>query len=255
VNIDELKHLKGVRKVTMLTAYDHRMARIIDRAGLDMILVGDSLGIVILGYSDTKHVTMEDMVRHTQAVARGAESALVVADMPIGSYESPEDALKNARRLIDAGAEAVKLEGYCSQEVRALISSNIPVMGHLGLLPQTAEEMKVRGKKAEEAERIAADALELDELGVFSIVLECIPMKLARRITESVGALTIGIGAGLYCDGQVLVINDLLGMDRGYSPKHLKVYVNLNSIVTDAVQRYMKDVRSGRFPDDKHSFH
>jgi len=172
VNIGELKHLKGVRKVTMLTAYDHQIAKIIDRAGLDMILVGDSLGMVIRGYSDTKHVTMEDMVRHTQAVARGAESALVVVDMPIGSYGSPEDALKNA-----------------------------------------------------------------------------------RRITESVGALTIGIGAGLYCDGQVLVINDLLGMDRGYSPKHLKVYVNLNSIVTDAVQRYMKDVRSGRFPDDKHSFH
>jgi len=255
VKIDELKRLKGVRKAAMLTAYDYQMGRIMDRAGLDMILVGDSLGMVVLGYNDTKHVTMEDMIRHTQAVARGAESTLVVADMPIGTYGSPEDALRNARRLMDAGAEAVKLEGNCPREIWALLSSNIPVMGHLGLLPQTAEEMKVRGKKAEEAERIAADARGLDELGVFSIVLECIPMRLARRITESVGALTIGIGAGPHCDGQVLVVNDMLGMDKGYSPKHSKVYVDLNSIITDAAQRYMEEVRSCRFPDDKHSFH
>jgi 3-methyl-2-oxobutanoate hydroxymethyltransferase len=255
VKIDELRRLKGVRKVTMLTAYDQQMAGIMDRAGLDVILVGDSLGMVVLGYKDTKHVTMEDMVRHTEAVARGVESALVVADMPIGTYGSPGDALTNTRRLMDAGADAVKLEGNCPQEVRALISSGIPVMGHLGLLPQTAEEMRVKGKKTEEAERMVADARELDELGVFSIVLECIPLKLAKRITESVGALTIGIGAGVYCDGQVLVVNDMLGMDRGYSPKHSKVYVDLNSIISDAVKRYMEDVRSGRFPEDKQSFH
>ena len=255
MNIDELRSLKGVRKVKMLTAYDQQMARIMDRAGLDVILVGDSLGMVVLGYNDTRHVTMEDMVRHTGAVSRGVESTIVVADMPIGTYGSPEDALLNAGRLMEAGADAVKLEGNCFSEVEALISAGIPVMGHLGLLPQTAEEMKVRGKKKEEAERIVADSQELDELGVFSLVLECIPLKLAKKITESVGTLTIGIGAGPYCDGQVLVVNDMLGMDKGYSPKHSKVYADLNSIITDAVKEYMEDVESGRFPTDKESFH
>ena len=255
MDVEELRGLKGVRKVTMLTAYDHQMAGIQDKAGVDVILVGDSLGMVVLGFKDTKQVTMDDMIRHTQAVAHGTESALIVGDMPIDSYNDVDDALENARRLLDAGAHAVKLEGNCTEIIKALITSGVPVMGHLGLLPQTAEVMKVRGKKSEEAERILADAVELDRLGVFSIVLECIPLKLARRVTEAVGALTIGIGAGVHCDGQVLVVNDMLGMDKGYSPKHSKVYADLNTIITDAVLMYIEDVKAGRFPTDKQSFH
>ncbi len=255
MDIDTLRRLKGVRRVAMLTAYDYQMARLLDGAGVDLILVGDSLGMVVLGYEGTRQVTMADMVRHTEAVARGAESAVVVSDMPIGTYEGVGDALENAGRLMEAGADAVKLEGNRADAVGALISSGIPVMGHLGLLPQTAEEFKVRGKKREEAERIFADALELDALGVFSIVLECIPMRLSRRITEAVGALTIGIGAGPDCDGQVLVLNDMLGMDEGFKPKHVKRYADLSRTIRDAVSRYVEEVREGRFPDEEHSFH
>jgi 3-methyl-2-oxobutanoate hydroxymethyltransferase len=255
VRIEELKRLKGVRRVTMLTAYDFQMARILDGAGVDMILVGDSLGMVVLGYEGTKQVTMADMVRHTEAVARGTESAIVVGDMPINSYDSSGEALENAQRFNDAGADAVKLEGNHPAVMEALISSGIPVMGHLGLLPQTAEEMKVRGKNRREAEGIVSDAMEIDGLGAFSIVLECIPLKLARRVTESVEALTIGIGAGVHCDGQVLVVNDMLGMDRGFLPKHAKRYADLYGTITEAVLRYIGDVRDGRFPDDDHSFH
>ncbi len=255
MEIDTFRRLKGVRRVAMLTAYDYQMARLLEGAGVDLILVGDSLGMVVLGYEGTRQVTMADMVRHTEAVARGAESAVVVSDMPIGTYESVGDALENAGRLMEAGADAVKLEGNRADAVGALISSGIPVMGHLGLLPQTAEEFKVRGKKREEAERIFADALELDALGVFSIVLECIPMRLSRRITEAVGALTIGIGAGPDCDGQVLVLNDMLGMDEGFKPKHVKRYADLSRTIRDAVARYVEEVREGRFPDEEHSFH
>jgi len=255
MDVEELRSLKGVRKVAMLTAYDYQMARIQDKAGIDVILVGDSLGMVVLGYRDTKQVTMDDMIRHTQAVARGTESALIVGDMPINSYNNVDDALENSTRLLDAGAHAVKLEGNRTEIIKALISSGIPVMGHLGLLPQTAEVMKVRGKKSEEAERILTDAVELDSLGVFSIVLECIPLKLAKRITEAVDALTIGIGAGIHCDGQVLVVNDMLGMNKEYNPKHSKIYVDLNTIIMNAVLNYVEEVKAGRFPIDKHSFH
>jgi 3-methyl-2-oxobutanoate hydroxymethyltransferase len=255
MDVKELRSLKGVRKVAMLTAYDYQMARIQDKAGIDVILVGDSLGMVVLGYRDTKQVTMQDMIRHIQAVARGTESALIVGDMPINSYNNVDDALENATRLLEAGARAVKLEGNCTKIIKALISSGISVMGHLGLLPQTAEVMKVRGKKSEEAERILTDAVELDRLGVFSIVLECIPLKLAKRVTEAVDAITIGIGAGIHCDGQVLVVNDMLGMNKEYSPKHSKIYVDLNTIIMDAVLNYVEEVKAGRFPTDKHSFH
>jgi len=252
---DEIRSLKGVRKVTVLTAYDSQTAKVMEKAGIDMILVGDSLGMVVLGYEDTKQVTMDDMIRHTEAVARGAGSTHIIGDMPIHSYDTVEDALVNARRLMEAGAHSVKLEGHKPEAVKALVSEGIPVMGHLGLLPQTAEVMKVRGKKRSEAERILADAKELDDLGAFSIVLECIPLKLARRVTEAVEAVTIGIGAGVHCDGQVLVVNDMLGMDVGYSPKHSKKYADLNEVIGDAVRRYIEDVRDGRFPTDKHSFH
>lgn len=255
MDVEELKRLKGVRKIAILTAYDYQMAKILDATGVDVILVGDSLGMVVLGYPDTKSVTMEDMLRHTAAVARGAESALVVSDMPINSYNHPRDALKNAERLIDAGAGAVKLEGYNPKVIDALVSSGIPVMGHLGLLPQTAEAFKVRGKSSEEAERIRSEAEALDRHSVFSIVLESIPLGLAKTITESVSAVTIGIGAGVHCDGQVLVVNDLLGMDLSFNPKHVKRYACLAETVSEAVARFIKEVRAGEFPDDEHSFH
>jgi 3-methyl-2-oxobutanoate hydroxymethyltransferase len=255
MELEEIKRLKGVRKVTVLTAYDAQTAKIMDTAGIDMILVGDSLGMVVLGYEDTKQVAMEDMIRHTEAVARGAPSTHIIGDLPINSYDTVEDALRNARRLLEAGAHSVKLEGNKPEVVRALVAEGIQVMGHLGLLPQTAEVMKVRGKKRSEAERILADARELEELGVFSVVLECIPLDLAKQVTEAIGVLTIGIGAGVHCDGQVLVVNDMLGMDEGYSPKHSKTYANLNDIIWEAVRGYIEEVKAGKFPMDKHSFH
>lgn len=239
----------------MLTAYDYQMAKILDSAGVDMLLVGDSLGMVLLGHKDTKEVTMLDMVRHTEAVARGTASAVVVSDMPRNTYNTVGDALENAQKLIDVGADAVKLEGNPQGVVEALVSSGIQVMGHVGLLPQTAESFKVRGKKRDEAERIYEDALELYRLGVFSIVFECIPLRLAKRITEAVKSLTIGIGAGIHCDGQVLVVNDMLGMEEGFKPKHVKRYAHLTETIRDAVLRFMEDVQSERFPDDTHSFH
>jgi len=255
LELEELRKLKGVRRVTMLTAYDYQMAKIQDAAGIDMILVGDSLGMVVLGYEGTKEVTMHDMMRHTAAVARGTENAFIVGDMPINTYDTPEDALANARRFIEAGAHAVKIEGNKPEIVRALISEGIPAMGHLGLLPQTAEQFKVQGKRREDAERILAEAVELDAAGAFAIVLECIPLSLAKKITEAVNALTVGIGAGVHCDGQVLVVNDMLGMDPGISPKHSKPYVKLYEVITGAVRRYIEEVLDGKFPDDEHSFH
>lgn len=255
MNVDDVRRLKGVRKITVLTAYDYQIAKIIDAAGIDMILVGDSLGMVVLGYEDTKQVTMEDMIRHTQAVARGVRSAIVVGDLPIHSYDTVEDALANARRLMEAGAHAVKLEGNRPDIVKALVEGGVPVQGHLGLLPQTAQSMKVKGKRRSEAERILADAKKLDSLGAFSIVLECIPMDLARRITEAVETPTIGIGAGVHCDGQVLVMNDMIGMDDGYSPRHANVYLDLNDLIGKAVKSYIEDVKAERFPADRHSFH
>ena len=255
MNVDDVRSLKGVRKITVLTAYDYQIAKIIDAAGIDMILVGDSLGMVVLGYEDTKQVTMEDMIRHTQAVARGVRSAIVVGDLPIHSYVTVEDAFANARRLMEAGAHAVKLEGNKPDIVKALIDGGIPVQGHLGLLPQTAQSMKVKGKRRNEAERILADAKELDSLGVFSLVLECIPMDLARQVTEAVETPTIGIGAGVHCDGQVLVVNDMIGMDEGYSPRHANVYLDLNELIGKAVKNYIEDVKEERFPTDRHSFH
>jgi len=255
MNVDGVRRLKGVRKITVLTAYDYQTAKIVDAAGIDMILVGDSLGMVVLGYEDTKQVMMEDMIRHTQAVARGVRSAVVVGDLPVNSYSTVEDALANAGRLMEAGAHAVKLEGNSPDIVKALIAGGIPVQGHLGLLPQTALSMKVRGKRGSEAERILADAMELNALGVFSLVLECIPMDLAKRITEAVTTPTIGIGAGIHCDGQVLVVNDMLGMDEGYCPRHANAYLNLNEFIGEAVKCYIEDVRTERFPADRHSFH
>jgi 3-methyl-2-oxobutanoate hydroxymethyltransferase len=255
MNTEEITALKSNRKVSMLTAYDYQTARILEAAGIDMILVGDSLGNVILGYEGTRQVTMEDMIRHIGAVRRGAPHTYIVGDMPVDTYDNVEDALRNASKLMEAGATAVKLEGNQALIVRSLITVGIPVQGHLGLLPQTATDMKVKGKEKTEAERIYEEALFLDAAGVFSIVLECIPVKLATRITDAVKGVTIGIGAGPNCDGQVLVINDMLGMMAGFKPKHVKQYANLYEIIGDATRAYIGEVKDGKFPDDEHSFH
>lgn len=255
MDVDQIKRLKGKRPITMLTAYDHQTARIMDEAGIDMILVGDSLGMVVLGYEGTKQVTMNDMIRHTEAVAKGASRALIVTDMPINTYDNPAQAIANARQLLDAGADAVKIEGNLPEITEALVNNGIQVMGHLGLLPQTADELKVTGKKRSEGELILSEAKQLEDQGVFSVVLECIPENLAKKVTEQIGVPTIGIGAGVHCDGQVLVVNDMLGMDSGFKPKHVKQYTNLQDIISLAVGQYIKDVISKKFPDKEHSFH
>lgn len=248
-------------KITMLTAYDYSMAKIVDGAGIDSILVGDSLGMVVQGYESTLEVTMDDMVYHCRAVARGAEKALIVGDMPFLSYHiTPEDAVRNAGRLIQEGkAHAVKLEGGVDQaeNVRAIVKAQIPVMGHIGLTPQSVNVFggfKVQGKDIAQAQKVIDDAVALEEAGVFAIVLEGIPEKLAKIITERVSVPTIGIGAGRYCDGQVLVIHDLLGMYSGQSPKFSKRYAALNETIKTAVEDYIADVKEVQFPEEKHTF-
>lgn len=256
MRFDELiREKKGKEKIIVLTAYDYQMAKILDEIGIDMILVGDSLGMVVQGYSDTKNVTMRDMLYHTRAVARGAKKTPIIGDMPINSYRTVKQALKNAKLFIENGAHGVKIEGNKPKIVRALIEAGIPVMGHVGLLPQTAESYRVRGKNPKEARKILKDAQQLDKLGVFSIVLECIPESLAKKITESINAPTIGIGAGKYCDGQVLVINDMLGFDEDFKPKYLKRYANLNRIIKEAVQKFKEEVYTGKYPDYEHTYH
>jgi len=246
---------KGKEKIIMLTAYDYQMAKILDEVGIDLILVGDSLGMVFQGKPNTKEVKMEEMIYHTKAVARGAKNTPVIGDMPINSYRNPEEAIENAKKFMEAGAKGVKIEGNLGEIVKSLVKENIPVMGHLGLLPQTAESYKLRGKEQEEAEKIFNDALSLENLGVFSIVLECVPEKLAKKITEAVKVPTIGIGAGKYCDGQVLVINDLLGMDESFKAKHVKRYLNLSRLIKEAVMRFKEEVKKGIFPAAEHTFH
>jgi len=255
MRLDELRMKKGKEKIVMLTAYDYQMAKILDEAGIDLILVGDSLGMVIQGYTDTKSVTIEDMLYHTRAVARGAKNTPIIGDMPIDCDKSVEDALRNAKRFLEAGVQGLKIEGNKSKVAKALLNAEIPVMGHVGLLPQTAESYRVKGKQPPEAQKIFNDALELDKLGVFSMVLECMPESLAKRITEAVGAPTIGIGAGKHCDGQVLVINDMLGFDLGFAPKYLKRYANLNKIIKEAIARFEEEVSSGVYPDKEHTYH
>ncbi len=255
MKLDQLRMKKGKEKIIMLTAYDYQMAKILCEAGIDIILVGDSLGMVIQGCMDTKSVTMEDMLYHTRAVARGAKNTPIIGDMPIHSDKTVKDALRNAKRFLDAGAQGVKIEGNKSKVVKALLNAGIPVMGHVGLLPQTAERYRVKGKQQEEAQKIFNDALKLDKLGVFSIVLECMPESLAKRITETVKTPTIGIGAGKHCDGQVLVINDMLGFDETFAPKYLKKYANLSKIIKEAVARFEEEVSSGIYPDKEHTYH
>lgn len=258
----DIKKMKASgEKITVLTAYDYAMSSIMDECDIDIILVGDSLGMVVLGYDTTLPVTMEDMLRHTKAVARGAHSALIVADMPFLSYQiSVTAALTNAGRFLqEANAQAVKLEGgrEYADVVRKITSAGIPVMAHLGLTPQSIHQIggfKVQGKKEDAAHRIIEDAKIMEEAGAFSVVLECIPVGLASEITQSITIPTIGIGAGVNCDGQVLVINDMLGTYDKFTPKHVKKYASLNSEIKKAVKTYIEEVKHGEFPDSEHSF-
>ncbi len=251
---------KGER-ITMLTAYDYTTACLLEEAGTDCLLVGDSLGMTMLGYANTLQVTMDDMIHHTKAVARGRRRSLLIGDMPFLSYHvSVEDAVRNAGRFVQEGnAQAVKLEGGQDvlDKIRAIIKAQIPVLGHLGLTPQSVNAMggfKLQGKDIETARRILDDALLLQDAGVFGIVLECVPAGLARIITEKLEIPTIGIGAGVQCDGQVLVIQDLMGMFRQMRPKFVRTYAQGGDAMVAAVQQYIQEVRSGEFPGQEHSF-
>jgi 3-methyl-2-oxobutanoate hydroxymethyltransferase len=250
-----IEKIKKKEKIVMLTAYDYQTAKLMDEVGIDIILVGDSLSMVVLGHKDTKNITMQEMIHHTKAVVNGVKNSLVIGDMPIHTYDNVDDALANAKKFLEAGTNGVKIEGYKPDVIKALLEERIPVMGHLGLLPQTAEKYVVKGKEESEAKRIYDDALTLDKLGVFSIVLECIPESLAKNITENVKVPTIGIGAGKYCRGQVLVINDLLGMDDSFKPKHVKRYADLSKTIKNAISKFKEEVLEGKFPDDEHTFH
>ncbi len=248
-------------KITVLTAYDYGMASILDESDIDIILIGDSLGMVVLGYDTTLPVTMEDMLHHTKAVARGARKSLIVVDMPfLSSQLSPEIALANAGRFLkEADVQAVKLEGgrEHAETVRKITCAGIPVMAHLGLTPQSIHQLggyKVQGKKEDAAEKIMQDAKILEEAGAFSLVLECVPEKLAAEITSALSIPTIGIGAGVHCDGQVLVVNDMLGLYDRMTPKFVKKYANLNLDIRNAVKSYIQDVKTSAFPDAEHSF-
>jgi len=250
-------------KITALTAYDFPTAKILDAAGVDVILVGDSLGMVVLGYDNTIPVTMEDMIHHTKAVARGTRRALIVGDMPYFSYHVSEaESVRNASRFLkEAGAHAVKIEGASRPRlnlVRALVEAEIPVMGHIGLTPQSIlhlGQFKVRGKELEEAKRIMKEAQNLERAGVFSVILECVPLELARIITDKLNIPTIGIGAGPDCDGQILVFHDLVGYLDTYMPKFVKKYANLYESLIQTVHTYSEEVKSGGFPDDRYSYH
>jgi len=252
---------KKGEKISMLTAYDFTTAQLLDEAGVDSILVGDSLGMTMLGYETTLEVTMDDMIHHTKAVTRGAKNALVIGDMPFLSYHvSIEDTIRNAGRFIkEAGAHAVKLEGGLEMvdKIKALVAAKIPVVGHIGLTPQSVNVFggfKVQGKSAQAAQAILDDARALEAAGVFAIVLECVPAPLAKKITESIGVPTIGIGAGKDCDGQVLVIQDVLGMYKGLSPKFVKRYKETGDDIIEATQDYIKDISEGKFPEEEHTF-
>lgn len=255
MKLEGFRNKKNKEKIIMLTAYDYQTSKILEEIGIDLILVGDSLGMVVQGRMDTKSVTVEDMLYHTRAVARGARKTPIIGDMPINSEKTVDEALKNAQRFSEAGAHGVKIEGNKPEVIEALRKKGVSVMGHVGLLPQTAPSYRLKGKQPEEAQRIFNDALQIDKLGVFSIVLECIPERLAKKITKTVEAPTIGIGAGKYCDGQVLVINDMLGLDQSFSPKYLKRFANLNQTIKEAVTAFKHEVQAGKYPDEEHTYH
>ena len=252
---------KNGEKLTMLTAYDYTTAKLLDESGVDSILVGDSLGMVVLGYDDTLSVTMEDMIHHSAAVARGAKNALVITDMPFMSYQtSVYDAVVNAGRLVKEGkAQAVKLEGgieFC-EHIKAIVKASIPVCAHIGLTPQSINAFggfKVQGKGREEAQRLIDEARAVEDAGAFAVVLECVPAKLAKKISESISIPTIGIGAGAGCDGQVLVYQDMLAMYSDFKPKFVKQYAQIGSVMKDAFRQYIDEVKSGAFPSEEHTF-
>ena len=262
ITILDLKKMKDEGdKISMLTAYDFRTSLMLDECGVDILLVGDSVGNVVMGLENTLPVTVDDMLYHTKAVVRGREFALVVADMPFMSYQvSIDEARRNAGILIkEGGAEAVKVEGGENVEsvVKALTDIDIPVMGHIGLTPQSVHRMggyKVQGKEEQQQEKLMADALAVERGGAFAVVLEAIPQKLASKITEKLKIPTIGIGAGLDCDGQVLVINDILGLSGKFRPKFVKQYVQLEPIIKKAVSEYVDEVKTKKFPEDEFSF-
>ncbi len=261
LTIPDIMAAKGQRKLTMLTAYDYPTALLVDRCGIDMILVGDSLAMVVLGHKDTLAVTMDQMIHHTKAVTSAVKRAVVIGDMPFMSYQaSVEQAVLNAGRFLkEGGAQAIKLEGGAQviPQIKAIVNAGIPVQGHLGLTPQSVAQLggfKVQGKSAEAAKRLVDDAYALAEAGCFSIVLEAIPMEIAEIITEKCPVPTIGIGAGKHCDGQVLVFHDLVGLFDKFVPKFVKRYANISKEIESAIKNFKQEVENGEFPSEKHSF-
>lgn len=261
VTINDIKEMKPKKeKIVMLTAYDYSTAKLVDEAGIPLILVGDSLGMVMLGYESTIPVTMDEMIHHTKAVVRGTKQALVIGDMPFMTYHtSISDALRNAARFIqEAGAQAVKLEGgvTVAETVKRIVECGIPVMGHIGLTPQSIHQLgghKVQGKTPEAAKQLLKDAQALEQAGAFAVVLELVPAPLSKLITQKLSIPTIGIGAGLECDGQIQVISDLLGLFSDFVPKHAKQYAKLAGTIRAALADYIAEVKAGKFPTTEHS--
>lgn len=258
---DFARKKKSGEKITVLTAYDYTMGKLIDEAGIDVVLVGDSLGMVVLGYDSTVYVTMEDMLHHSKAVKRGVKRAFLIGDMPFMSYQiSDKDAVRNAGRFIqEAGCEAVKIEGgeEMAPRVKAISNAGIPVLGHIGLTPQSINKIggyRVQGKDASSGAKLIEDALILEKSGCFAVILECIPKDIAKKITEKLNIPTIGIGAGGFCDGQVLVTHDLVGYFDGFKPKFVKQYAKINSTILEAIKKFKSETESGIFPDDEHSY-
>ncbi|MDI9391324.1 MAG: 3-methyl-2-oxobutanoate hydroxymethyltransferase [Synergistota bacterium] len=262
VTIQQLQKMKAEReKISMITAYDYPSARFVDKVVIEIILVGDSLAMTVMGLDSTVPVTMEEMIHHTKAVVRGVENAMVIGDLPFGSYnQSKEQAIANATRLMkEGGCDAVKLEGgvEMAEITKAIVDAGIPVMGHIGLTPQTISKLggfKVQGKGVQEAEKLLKSALALQEAGIFSIVLECVPEEVGRLITEKLSIPTIGIGGGRYCDGQVLVFHDTLGLFEKFLPKFVKRYRNLGEEIVKALEEYKQEVKEEKFPGPEHVF-
>ncbi|WP_025270197.1 3-methyl-2-oxobutanoate hydroxymethyltransferase [Hippea sp. KM1] len=261
ITVPKIKEMKAKEKITMITAYDYTSARIADEAGIDIILVGDSLAMVMQGKNSTIPVTVDEMIYHAKMVRQGVRNALIVVDMPFMSYQADYvEAVRNAGRILkETGCDAVKLEGGREfvPTINSIVAAGIPVMGHLGLTPQSINifgSYKARGKDEAEANKIKEDARFLQEAGVFSIVLESVPKQLAREITESVKVPTIGIGAGVHTDGQVLVFHDMLGLFDDFKPKFVKRYAHLKKDAVDGIKEYIKEVKNGEFPTDEHSY-
>lgn len=263
ITVDTIRGMKSRGEpIAMITAYDYSMAKLVDEAGIPLILVGDSLGMVVLGYDSTIPVTMDDMLHHTKAVARGAKEAFVIGDMPFMSYHiSEEEALANAALFLqEGGAKAVKLEGGVNvySKIKRIAESGIPVMGHIGLTPQSVHQLggyKVQGKTLLAAQDLLQDALAVESAGAFAVVLEAVPEELAQAISKRLTIPTIGIGAGRYCDGQVQVINDIIGFYSGFTPKHAKKYTDISEPISDALGAYLSEVKEGAFPEEKQVTH